>query len=770
MAKQFDSSFDQREQIRDAIDIVDLVERYVPLRRQGANFVGRCPWHDDSRPSLQVNAQRQTFKCWVCNIGGDVFSFIMKIQNVDFREAMQILADMAGIELKKKSNRKRFPKSSPAPQITDDSKRDGDPDVALPDAGRDAGFVPEETAAHCEQGAPAPRYVLTEITKTDLYRAMEWLAGKYRQAFLTMPEADVARKYVEERGITERSSERFQIGYAPLEFDLTLEWIRFDRNRVRILEQAGVLAYREDYDARGRVKPRPSFAPTPQISNEERRRYYDRFRGRLIFPIRDVQDRVVAFGGRLLPNTPLKSNAKYVNSPETPIFTKSKMVYGMDLARNAIRNTRKVLITEGYTDCIVTSQFGFENVVAVLGTALGAEHVRILKRFADKMILLLDGDAPGQKRAREVLRFFVEQGVDMSVLTLPNDNDPCEFLLENGPEPFENLLEHATVDALDHAFKTTTAGIDLETDVVGAAKALDSLLDVVALFPEENRASNDPARLRIVKTIQRFATRFRVSEQEIRRQLAEKRARGRAYALREEDREERRERRLRENGENGDLNVLDGEPMDPRELRIAEFRKAWVYPCAIEDESDEELRERFEPFERIVLSDQRLMPNALEREYLQYWLVAPSLFPNLIAYIPTSALRSPVAIQLDLVARDYFENGLEPSFERIILRYEDEEMKSFLVELADDAANKGYAEALKNPKECQTLFRDIFTGFERVRLEREEPIRLSELRETEEPENRLKALLEIKKLQQAKQQRRNANTYFAQDHRQNSRK
>ncbi len=735
LAKTFDNSFDQREQIRDAIDIVDLVERYVPLRRQGANFVGRCPWHDDSRPSLQVNAQRQTFKCWVCDIGGDVFSFIMKIENVDFKEAMRILADVAGIELVKRPS-KTFPRqerrraiSGPAPLV---------------DAPTDSSSTPT-------------RFQPVEIDKSALYRAMEWLARKYREAFLNEPEAEAAREYVRSRGITDASGENFMIGYAPLDYDSTLRWIRFDRNRVRILEAAGVLAYREDYDEQGRVLPRPTFEQTPEIGDAERRRYYDRFRGRLIFPIRDVQDRVVAFGGRLLPNTTLKSPAKYVNSPETPIFTKSKMVYGLDRARNAIRKTKVALIMEGYTDCIVASQFGFENTIAVLGTALGAEHVRVLKRFADKMILLLDGDEPGQKRAREVLRFFVEQGVDMSVLTLPEDDDPCEFLLEKGAEEFERLLKNGTVDALDHAFQTSTAGIDLDSDVVESAKALDSLLDVVALFPEESRSASDPARIRVIKTIQRLAVRFRVSEREIRRQLAEKRARGRRYDARSE---ESRERRPDDYGAD-----VAGEPfdsVDAEEAQIIERRRDWIYPAPCSgEETDEELRERFEPFERSAMTDPRFAPSALEREYLEIVIANPRLFPRLVANIPNELFRSPAARQLDLVARDFFEQGLDPTFDRLILRYEDDAMKSFLIELDEGARSKGLSKTLSSPESTDALLQDVFSAFERARLEREEPVLISALRETDQdPEAKLKALLEIRETARLKQQNKNANAVY----------
>ncbi|MBQ9799873.1 MAG: toprim domain-containing protein, partial [Thermoguttaceae bacterium] len=484
-------------------------------------------------------------------------------------------------------------------------------------------------------------------------------------------------------------------------------------------------------------------------------------RGRLIFPIRDVQDRVVAFGGRLLPNTTLKSPAKYVNSPETPIFTKSKMVYGLDLARNAIRKTRKVLVVEGYTDCAMAAQFGFENVVAVLGTALGAEHVRMLKRFADKMILLLDGDEAGQKRTREVLRFFVEQGVDMNVLTLPNGADPCEFLLENGAEPFEELLETGTVDAMDCAFDAATAGIDLENDVVGAAKALDSLLEIVALFPERSTASDDPVRLRMLKTIQRFAARFRVSEAEIRRQLAERRQKQRANAERDAFREQRWEERRERNAErwsapNSDAESLPPPPVDPEAERIAAFRRDWVYPVpGADDETDDELRERFPPFEKNVWNDPRFLPNVLEREYLELWLVQPEHYPRLAENVPFEALRSPITRQLDLMARDLWNRGDLPTFERVMLRYEDEAMKAFLIGLDESAAAKRLPETIADPENLETLLRDIFAGFERERFKRELPRQVGRLRETElSPEDKLQALLECRRLLQEKEENR----------------
>lgn len=717
-------SFDQREQIRDAIDIVDLVERYVPLRRQGANFVGRCPWHDDSRPSLQINPTRQTFKCWVCNIGGDVFSFIMKIENVDFKESMQILADMAGVELKRWS----FPRQvrgENAPRL------DYDNPIGYEDLPDEAFYSPDEFPPRDS----APTYAPPHLVKSTLYRAMEWLAKKYRDVLLNSPEAQEARQYVAERGITPEYAEKYQLGYAPMEYDALLKWINFDRNRARVLEAAGVLAYRDEYDGRGRVKARPNFAPTPQLSDLERRKYYDRFRGRLIFPIRDVQNRVVAFGGRLLPNTTLKSPAKYVNSPETPIFHKSKMLYGLDLAREPIRRSGLVLVTEGYTDCIVTSQFGFHNVVAVLGTALGAEHVRILKRFASKMILLLDGDEAGQKRAKEVLRFFVEQGADMSVLTLPDNDDPCEFLLEKGADAFAKLLDTGAIPALDHAFNTAVEGIDLDVDVVEAARALDSLLDIVALYPEDHAAPNDPARLRILGALQRLSTRFRVDPTELRRQLTEKRAKARAYASKTHERDARYEGRRQNDG-----NPQVAAP-DPREL--------WVYPLPGNDgETDEQLRSLFPPFEARLWDDPRFQPNALEREYLEFMIAAPERYGLLVASIGNDELRSPMARQIDQLARDYLELGVSPSFDRLILRYDDQKMKTFLIELDEGAAAKGLAELIANPDSRERLLSEIYRGFERENFRREVPKEINQLRDKDlSPEERMRALLNVRSRQ-----------------------
>ena len=440
----FSSSLDAKELVRQAIDIVELVGRYIQLRRQGRGYVGHCPWHDDSRPSLQVNPERQSFKCWVCDIGGDVFSFIQKIEGVSFPEALAMLADRAGIELK------------PQRPVTPDS----------PEA----------------------------IGKKTLLQAAAWAEKQYHECLLKAPEAEVARKYLVERGLTAESIERFQLGFSPLKGDWLLGRAERTPQRARILETIGILA-RGDHGV------------------------YDRFHGRVLFSIHDAQGRPVGLGGRVLPELGLNSPAKYVNSPETPLFTKSKLLYGLDLARDAIRKSGDALVMEGYTDVIVSHQYGFQNAVAVLGTALGSEHIRILKHYAKRVILVLDGDEAGQKRTKEVLGLFLSQNADLRVLTLPDDLDPCDFLHKFGAEAFAEMLKTRSIDALEHAFLAETRGLDVQRDVHGATEALERLVAMIAQAPRLRTDTTTDWRLREEKALQRAAAFFRIDEQDVRRRL-----------------------------------------------------------------------------------------------------------------------------------------------------------------------------------------------------------------------------------------------------------
>ncbi len=397
--------FDAKDQVRQAIDIVDLAGQYLQLRREGRIYKALCPWHDDTRPSLQINPQRQSFKCWVCNIGGDIFSFMMKIENVDFPEALSMLAERAGISLRPQRPATRGPidatGSTQTPPASPDDKR-------------------------------------------ALYRAMAWAEEQYHRCLTESPEAQPARRYLDERGISDETIAKYHLGFSPSAWDWIISRAANDSHAreagitPRILERIGLVVPRQTGGG-----------------------YYDRFRGRVLFSIRDSQGRPVAFGGRVLPEFAADNPAKYINSPETPLFSKSKMLYGLDTAREAIGRCHTAVVMEGYTDVLIARQFGVANSVAVLGTALGERHIQLLRRhYADTIQLVLDGDEAGQKRTNEILELFIAEQVDLRICTLPDELDPCDFLLHRGAADFETRLTAAT-DALEHAYRVATRGINV---------------------------------------------------------------------------------------------------------------------------------------------------------------------------------------------------------------------------------------------------------------------------------------------------------------------
>ena len=436
------SSLDAKEQIRQAIDIVDLVGSVVQLRRQGRNYVGLCPWHDDSRPSLQVNPERQSFKCWVCDIGGDVFSFMMKMEGVEFPEALAMLADRAGIALEKPRGR--------------EAVRTG--------RGRPGRSGARSTSGPSTRPWPGPSSSTTIACSNS-------------------PEAEPARKYLQERGITAESIEQFHLGFSP------------DRARAGSCQRAG-------------GTPEPGADPGD-----------DRPAGPARRPA--AASTTVSAAGCCFPSATSRagrsdwaaaccrdcsdSPAKYVNSPETPLFSKSHLLYGLDLAREAIRKSRTALVMEGYTDCIVAHQYGFTNAVAVLGTALGEAHIRMLKRFADRIVLVLDGDEAGQRRANEVLELFVAQQVDLRILTLPDELDPCEFLQERGGEAFRQLLETRRSTPWTMPSGRRPAASTGNATSTAPAQALERLVAIVAKAPRLQHDTTGASRLREQKILEQLA-------------------------------------------------------------------------------------------------------------------------------------------------------------------------------------------------------------------------------------------------------------------------
>lgn len=444
------SSDDARERVRQAVDIVDLVGSHIPLRRQGRNFVGLCPWHDDARPSLQVNPERQSWKCWVCDLGGDIFSFVMQRERVEFREALELLADRAGIDI------------TPAART-----RPGEPN-----------------------------------DKKTLYAAVQWAAEQFSQCLGSSSAGAIARDYFAQRGLTSESLQQFQLGFAPNQWQWLLDRASGTPYSPAVLEAAGLVAKSADSG-----------------------RYYDRFRGRVIFPICDTQKRPIAFGGRILPQYADDSPAKYVNSPENRLFSKSEHLYGLERARDTITKTGRAVVVEGYTDVIMAHQRGLTDFVAVLGTALGSKHIQLLRRYADSITLVLDGDEAGQRRTNEVLELFVASEIDLKILTLPDGADPCDFVAQQGAEAMQAALAGAP-DAFTHAIQIHTADVDLLRDTHRANEALEQLLSVVAKAPRLSSDTKTSRLLRERQVLARLARDFFMEESALRDRLAEIREQG----------------------------------------------------------------------------------------------------------------------------------------------------------------------------------------------------------------------------------------------------
>jgi len=367
------------DDIRAAIDIVDLVSRFVNLRKAGTGWKGLCPFHAEKTPSFTVNPRKGIFHCFGCGVGGDAFGFLMRQDRLSFPEAVRALAKTAGIAL------------------------------------------PEERGKGGDSG------------REELLRVMDLAARFYQQA-LWKPAGERARAYLEQRGIDSGIAQRFGLGYAPEGWDALLSFMRSEKVTEDALATAGLA-----------------------IPRENRAGAYDRFRGRLLFPIRDLQGRVVAFGGRAFGD----EQPKYLNSPETPLYTKGNLLFAADLARPTIQTQNRAFLVEGYVDCLMCHQHGFTATVAALGTAFTPAQLALLRRYCDEVVTFFDADAAGQKaaaRAEELLEptdggmawavnrsgaFAGGGAFRVKVALLPAGHDPDTFLRTAGGEAFEERITAA---------------------------------------------------------------------------------------------------------------------------------------------------------------------------------------------------------------------------------------------------------------------------------------------------------------------------------------
>jgi DNA primase len=341
--------------------------------------------------------------------------------------------------------------------------------------------------------------------RASMLDVMRWAAEQFQGCLLDAPAAEVARVYLGERKLTGETVRRFGLGFAPATGDWLVQQALAAKVSAELLETVGLVARRAE--GRGR---------------------YDRFRDRVMFPIRDLGGRVVGFGGRLLPSSPFADRApKYYNSSETPLFSKSDQLYGIDQARAAATKAGYLAVVEGYTDVLMAHQHGIANVVATMGTALNARHVRRLRGLVNKVVLVFDADAGGDTGVDRAMELFVSHDLDLRIATLPQGLDPCDLLVAQGPEPFRQALEQAT-DVFEYKLQRVWSA-EAKGGLEGQRRAVEQMLAILAAAPEERS-------VKLELMVNRIAHRLALKEETLWMRLRELRATRRAAAERAAER------------------------------------------------------------------------------------------------------------------------------------------------------------------------------------------------------------------------------------------
>jgi DNA primase len=438
--------------VKDRLDIVEVISGYVRLHRQGQEYVGLCPFHSEKSPSFTVSREKQLWYCFGCSEGGDLFDFIMKAEAVDFRQALKVLADRAGVELEEQ-------------QGTGGRKR------------------AQEKARSREANQLAAQY--------------------FHHILLNHRAGGRGLRYLEKRGAEPETIESFMVGFAPVSASAD--------NLLRFLRKKGIS---DEEAVRAGLALGPRGSAGTSDGGEGGRRSIDRFRGRLMIPIRDESGTIIGFGGRAMDNTP----PKYLNSPETSIYQKGRTIFGLSQARKAIAKSERVLLVEGYFDVMMAHQNGIDIAVASSGTAFTEDQVRMLRRIAQEVLVCLDSDDAGRAASQRVIEMVSKAHMRALVVELPNAKDPGEFF-QKTPQLWGDV-EGAALPGWEWWINNALSTHNLATPA-GRMVAAQSIVGVLSRIPEEatldifcqytaGRLQVDPARLLAdVQTFRRTGVRPR---------------------------------------------------------------------------------------------------------------------------------------------------------------------------------------------------------------------------------------------------------------------
>lgn len=394
------------EEIRNKVDIVDVISEYIQLKKQGRNYLGLCPFHGEKTPSFSVSADKQIYHCFGCGAGGNVFSFLMNIENYSFMEAATTLAEKVHINLPIQNEVSPFSEKSP--------------DYA------------------------------------EMFRAHDLLQKFYHHLLVNTKEGTVAIEYLQKRGFTEEVINSFKIGYAPNTWDAASKFLEKRGFNLHEMAKAGLIVRKESDGA-----------------------YFDRFRDRIMFPIWDNQGRTIAFGGRIL----YEGEPKYLNSPETKIFNKSKTLYGLHLARPEIRKKQQVVLLEGYVDVIAAHRAGVENGVASLGTSLTDEQASIIRRNAENVTICYDSDNAGINAAYRAATILTNAGCTVRVAKMPDGFDPDDYIRTYGYESFQTNVIGTSLTLMSFKIEFLRRGKNLQ-DEGELVAYIEEVLKEISLLPK----------------------------------------------------------------------------------------------------------------------------------------------------------------------------------------------------------------------------------------------------------------------------------------------